>query len=61
MDAPIYVTSTPAEFAAEQKAKILALGCSEEYAEQARADLESRAVQVSSSYEGNLKASGKTA
>ncbi len=61
MDAlPLYITRPPAEYAADQKERILALGCSEEYAEGARVSIEAQAVQVASSYQGNLRASGKT-
>lgn len=53
MSDPIYCYSTPAEYAAERKQAALDLGCSEEYAEQLRKDVEARAVMVKSSFEAN--------
>jgi len=51
---PIYVIeSTPSEYAQRRKEHALELGCSEEYAERLRRDVEGRTVQVKSSFESN--------
>ena len=52
--APIYVVAaTPAAHAQRRKEQALDLGCSPEYAEALRLDVEARTVQVSSAYEAN--------
>jgi hypothetical protein len=56
---PIYVMRSPSEVAADFEARLLALGCSEDYTERAGDDLIRRAVQVSSSYESNAILSGR--
>ena len=55
----LYITSDIPEYAERFKARLIALGCSEEYAESVRQDILQTAVQVSSPYEANMIQSGK--
>ena len=59
MSSPIYLTRPAKEYAADFKARLLALpngGVSEEYAEAAAQDVIARAVVVGSSWEANRHA-----
>ena len=61
MKQPIYTYSEPAVYAQESKERLLALGCSEEYAERHRLDVIERGVQVKTPFDGNAAQCGRLA
>ncbi len=58
-ETPIYIQQDPEAYAAEQKARLLAIGISEEAAEERRLTILKVAVRVKNAHESNAIQSGR--